>query len=165
MKIIYNENPLKTKIILNNIERELFLYKIALEFIFDNGNDNEIINIIKTNFYNSKSLYCDFFEPYLSSLISGHRGDCTSTPMPCIKCYSENLLKINTIRGLPSGYIIDSNFEKSAESTLEYLQNHIPPPHNAYGPSYHDKWITTINWLEEYINVELNKKEVEIEMI
>jgi hypothetical protein len=83
----------------------------------------------------------ELFEYYMADLQGSHVGDCTCVPCSCTKCHAEDLLGLNTIKGLGkhSAYKIDSAFGKNNERTideaLEHLKNYkvTPPTENLEG--------------------------------
>lgn len=151
MKITYNQNPLFTKIELNENEKKELWYKIKIkemeEILFDahyyleEGKNFDIQKAQKSlspDYYytDEKSPLdkrCDaLLESYLSELNSFHFGDCTCVPCSCIKCHAEAILGIDTLKGLgkhPAYYINDAfgeNNEKTIQEAIEYLANYEP---------------------------------------
>jgi hypothetical protein len=120
MEIIYTENPLATKIVLTDTEKELLLTKVKLDrledmmwslyFNFvkrksDTLYDPEVgIKMLESwvkfqekdkteeDEYNSGGYIFD-------ALDDVHVGDCTCFPCSCEKCYLEEKLGINTLPG------------------------------------------------------------------
>lgn len=74
MKYIYYQNPLRTKVILDEQEKEIFRLRCERE-----------------------GLKAKDYLPYLEGY---HMGDCTCVPASCPKCYAESLLGVDTIEGL-----------------------------------------------------------------
>lgn len=76
----------------------------------------------------------ELFDYFMADLESSHMGDCVCFACSCSKCHAEELLGVNTIKGLGkhSAHKIDSAFgpknEKSLDEVLEHLQNYNPTP-------------------------------------
>lgn len=141
MKIIYNKNPLKTVVELDEHEQKEFWYKIKIEemeellfeahfYSEDKYLDMERVKeAVDPKYYmtekNEKSELekrCDeLLEHYLMELRGWHVGDCTCVACSCSKCHAESLLGIDTIKGLGkhSAYKIDAAFGKNNEKTID----------------------------------------------
>ena len=63
----------------------------------------------------------EMFQYYMDDLASYHVGDCTCVPCSCTKCHAEDLLGINTIKGLGkhAAYKVDAAFGKDNERTID----------------------------------------------
>lgn len=132
MKIIWNQNPLKTTIKLDGQEKELFRLRVIASELEE--------NVGSAAFYLQNSDEHEYFKPeeayrhlgyatdldlgqenyvfYLSQLETGtHIGDCTCMPVSCSKCHAEYILGVDTIVGLGkhSAHKISGAF--SAEET------------------------------------------------
>lgn len=139
MKIEWAENPLRTKVILDEKEKEIFRLKFKINELEDaigsikyymDKDPNDVLKCPnpymngKTHFQLAKEaipdIYGDNFDTkiyhnanyYLEALEECHSGDCTCVPASCSKCFAEDLLGINTIEGLKkhSAYKVDSAF-------------------------------------------------------
>lgn len=127
MKIKYNQNPLRTEIILSEEEKREIWYKIKLEQLENNisyalmylKEDSPKFSIEKAkdklsyfdNTLNASRLkdgntsYIDQYaterlEMMVEALSDMHVGDCVCIPCSCVKCHAEYFLGIDTIDGL-----------------------------------------------------------------
>ena len=151
MKITYNKNPLYTTIELNQVEKQQFWYKIKMEemeeMLFNahfHLKEGKYFDLDKARKTLDPKYYCtdekspidkradEMLEYYLEELKSKHAGDCTCIPCSCCKCHAEDLLGINTMKGLGkhSAYKIDAAFgpnnEKTIDEAIEELTNYEP---------------------------------------
>lgn len=158
MKITYNKNPLLTSIELTPEETDLFKLRVTIkelkELLFDahfyieEGKYYDLAEVrdaVDPAYYLGDKNPCpldgrvaELVEWALNSLKGAHDGDCTCVPCSCSKCHAEELLGINTIKGMGkhSAYKIRDAFGKDNERTmqeaLDHLKNYDPEP----GPSY-----------------------------
>jgi hypothetical protein len=129
MKIIWNENPLLTQIMLDEHEKKEFWYKIKIEELqnlmtsayFHLEEDKDFFDIKRAKedlepkyFYpdwndsSKKGQKSDLdkrvdelYEYYIADLEQNpHCGDCTCVACSCSKCHAEGLLGLDTIKGL-----------------------------------------------------------------
>jgi len=129
MKIIYYPNPLRTRVYLNDLEKENFRLRYKVEYLHDiisgvryrlkedpnkklecpNPNMNGLTHWELARKQIPENFYTDEFDEhitemanyYLNDLENGyHCGDCTCVPCSCSKCHAEYLLGIDTIKGL-----------------------------------------------------------------
>lgn len=144
MKILWTENPLETRVELDDADRLLLRERIRVEYLKDliynayftlkplegaEIPDRERIEraFLALDVYyvfddetrdgKSFDVYLDEqLAYYTAALTEKHCGDCTCVPASCSKCYAESLLGIDTIRGLGkhSAYKIDSAFAGGA---------------------------------------------------
>lgn len=149
MKIIWEENPLNSKVLLSPTEIEMLRLKIKIseleEYIFLTH-----WNLKKGDLEKAKS--CSdpkYFFPdsdtsgitarveellgmYVSSLSDTHIGDCTCIPCSCTKCWAESMLGVDTIDGLHkhANSIIDEEFShgKTLDEVIASLENFDPTP-------------------------------------
>ncbi len=196
MKITYNKNPLWTTIELDEAEKKELWLKIKIkemeELLFDayfhlrekdkDFNLESARKAVEPDYYlgvtdNEKSdidKRCDeMLEYYLAELQANHVGDCTCVPCSCIKCYAEDLLGINTTKGLGkhSAYKINAAFgnknEKTIEEALESLKNYNPTKGDAWSkfsqeefdkhvPRWKAEAKLAYDWLLKYKNEKLN---------
>ena len=143
MNIDWQPNPLHTKIILDKHDKEKLLLKIriteleellgdaAMYLREDSFNLEEARNVVE--FKNwvldgddsiigqqiNRSMNYSF-----ESLTDIHMGDCTCVPLTCIKCLTEELLNINTIRGAGKHilYKIDNAFDNKNDGSVTISQ-------------------------------------------
>jgi hypothetical protein len=123
MKITYNKNPLRTTVELDEHEKEILWYKVKVkemeedmlsaqfhltqekyydmnkvkehldpEYFMSNGPGEE-----KSGLDQRVDMLTTF---YISQLMGWHCGDCTCVPCSCLKCAAEELIGIDTIKGL-----------------------------------------------------------------
>ncbi len=142
MKIIYNENPLRTSVELDEHDREVFRLKLKIEEQ-ENLLFNIHFNLTRDESFRGESLDLDaakrsanpdyymaekdgektpldkrvdsLFETYVEELMSIHSGDCTCVPCSCMKCHAENTLGIDTLKPFPGKHElskIDAAFSK-----------------------------------------------------
>jgi hypothetical protein len=152
MEILWNENPLKTSIDLDKNDIEIFRLKLRIEHLTESAYSayfhlkNETsdadptaaakaLSTLEELFGHDNSLSDDppFFEVYLTELKKGyHCGDCTCVPASCAKCAAEEILGVNTIKGLGKhqARLIDSAFNNGANRTIDdvidYLERYEP---------------------------------------
>jgi hypothetical protein len=153
MKIIYTENPLASKIILDAKDKEIFRLKLKIqgleEVIYgayfklkkkDGGypklyDPEEGVNrlqewVDEQNDEGDTKHFTECYEYYLDELENGeHCGDCTCVASSCTKCYAEGLLDLNTIAGLGnhSGSKVSGAFRthETCAEVIEYLRKPI----------------------------------------
>lgn len=139
MKIEWNQNPLDTKIFLDENDRHHLKVAIQLDaaqsaISYRDLRDKQTTEEDKAR-YNGYIPYYDNLAydedeikldkevaNYEEELQSGHIGDCTCFPASCSKCRAESLLGIDTIKGLGKHEAsnIDSHFWDS--STKPYTR-------------------------------------------
>lgn len=163
MKIIYDQNPLKTKIFLDDNEKFKFLHNILKNLMTWNTNLNQIEDIEKR--------MNDDFETLILELENGiHSGDCTCIPMSCLKCEAEGYAEVNTLQNLTknmASHLVDAFFpndcENNIDQAIEYLKIPIPEKpnkvweNNPWGWSNNRvRWnierTNALNWLLDYKN-------------
>lgn len=172
MKIIWNENPLQTSVILDEYDHEVFKLKLYIDQLENHLvgchfylSDGEFFNLEKAkeeaavDFDNIKLKVDQNFDYLVKELEFGtHMGDCTCVPCSCEKCHAEDLLGINTIEGLGkhSAYKIDSLFHevKTIDNVLESLYNYEPKANWDGAEVYFDRWKQeakhAYEWLKKY---------------
>lgn len=151
MKIIYNENPLRTSVELDEHDRQVFWLKLKIEELqnslfevhFNLGEDNHF-NLERARYAsdpekyiqedNQEKVYLDkrvdsLFETYVEELMGTHSGDCTCVPCSCMKCCAEEILGIDTLKPFPGKHElakIDAAFSKdrSLVEALAHLKDH-----------------------------------------
>lgn len=131
MKITYTENPLYTKIELDEHEKKELWYKLKIEDLTDKlfnvhyqlekdePDLNEVWRTADPAYYMADEgrdpidIRADqMLEHYLGDLQGGHVGDCICVACTCSKCLVESMLGIDTIQGLGKheAHKIDSAF-------------------------------------------------------
>lgn len=141
MNIVYTENPLCTRVELDEHEAKQFWASIKMaemeELLFDahfhmqddRWNDMDAARrAVDPDYYmneeDDKPTKLDqrvqvLYEHYMDELVSSHGGDCTCFPMSCSKCHAENKLGLDTIKGLGkySGNYIFGVFRREGVAT------------------------------------------------
>lgn len=127
MRIEYHQNPLRTKVFLDEKDKDLFLLKIEQEVLFEalysvhyHLSKRETPDIERAKMEASlvdtgySNYIADLLDAYTQDLLQGHIGDCTCVPCSCSKCHAEHILGIDTIEGLGKhlAYKIDSAFSR-----------------------------------------------------
>jgi len=141
MIITYHKNPLKTTVELNEHEKKELWYKIKLEeyedIIFEVQfclKDGKYFNLERARIAVESDEVCridkrvnELLECYLAELMGSHCGDCTAVPCSCTKCHAEDMLGINTTKGLRKheGYNIAKLFSENSEKTLDEAIEHL----------------------------------------
>jgi hypothetical protein len=174
MKIIYNQNPLKTVIELTEEEKKAFWLKIKIEELIEiiatiefHLNENNLEEAKKSSDLKYlldqedgiDKLVNVMYERYLSALQDVHIGDCTYVACSCMKCHAEHILNISTIKDLPGSYAyhIENAFIKNnnIDDAIEYLKNYQPIIKEGW-EEYEERWElqakNALKWLLEYKN-------------
>lgn len=119
MKIIYNENPLRTTVELDEHDRQVFWLKLKIEELQNslfsvhfNLMEGEYFDIERARKKAEPGFYFkedhqektpldervdNLFKDYVEELLGIHSGDCTCVPCSCMKCGAEEILGINTL--------------------------------------------------------------------
>lgn len=123
MKITYTPNPLNTVIELDEHEKRGLWYQLKIEDLVnrlftvhyeltykgDKGPDMaRVLRHADPKYYLGETAEKDPIDAradellahYLEELRGSHVGDCTCFPMSCSKCHAEDMLGVNTIKGL-----------------------------------------------------------------
>jgi len=158
MKINWNENPLMTTVDLDEHDKKILWYETMIEqmhwqvvgahFHLTRKDEPEIEEALRDLAYEShyneegdtkgSPLHkrCDeLVEYYVEALQGPHVGDCTCVAASCDKCHAEDLLGINTIKGLGKheAVKIHSAFgeymrpwkrKRTLNQVIEYLENY-----------------------------------------
>ena len=68
------------------------------------------------------------FKIYHEALQEEHMGDCTYVSCSCVRCHAENILGVDTIKGLSGnpGHYINMAFRKTNDinEAIKYLENY-----------------------------------------
>lgn len=158
MKIIWNQNPLRTRVELAQEDKE----KVYENLFKDNLDWYDTPEEAKEE---ADRLYPYFIDELESGYM--HMGDCTCVATACTKCWAESYLGINTIEGASKDILhaVDQAFRQKGIETTEQavhwmIQN---PPIGSWEGSekYHDLWrqnqMKAVEWLEEYKKKYLNE--------
>lgn len=198
MNIIWNENPLLTQIMLDEHEKKEFWYKIKVGelqetmisayFHLDEGRSefykpNEAKEELDPEFFcpewndgskkGTKSKLDErvdsLFKYFIEDLeINPHGGDCTCVACSCSKCHAENILGIDTIKGLGKheASAIQGAFKKrgtefpernnqhTIDEAIVHLEQWIPEAHWEGAEAHFERWINenvqATTWLKRY---------------
>ncbi len=129
MKIIYNENPLKTVVELDDRDKEVFWLKIKVEELVDRlvsvncsltrGDRGGEVDIQRAIDRSKLEDYIDeddgektavdkradqMFAAYTRELQGEHNGDCVCQPCSCFKCRAEDILGVKTLDPFPGNH-------------------------------------------------------------
>jgi hypothetical protein len=170
MNIIWAQNPLRTKVELNDLEIKLFSALYAKEhieealystyFSLKEGNIERALRRCEPSFLDGnegKDRRREWIEAnikiFLDSLGEAHCGDCTCFAASCTKCYIEHELDIDTIAGLGKheADYIQSAFrlgKKEGDETpycaqaIEYLEDNPPKidPSKGWQEPHLERW-------------------------
>lgn len=147
MKIIYEENPLATRVILDDlnkkllylklVEDELVSYCTSVKLRFEKGSSlydpekgaDKAVNFDEEKIEARAKVLLDYA---ISELQSLHCGDCTCVPASCMKCSAEYLLGIDTMprlgkhsaRKIASAFICDPGKSVTIDQAIEKLANY-----------------------------------------
>lgn len=183
MRIVWNENPLKTQVHLD--PQDLKLLKTAIKYdaaymtLIDVSNyvDKDTINLKAINKVLSEYFirddadeYDSDLEYYIDALLDIHMGDCTCVPASCVKCRAEDLLGISTLDNLnkykTSSIVAAFKDDRNIDQALEYLKNYQGHADERFKELYPDTWQAHVHrwnlnakaayeWLFEYKKTKL----------
>jgi hypothetical protein len=135
MKIIWNPNPLRTIVEIDDSDRERVIPQLqneaytdlisGLEYMIERGRVNSLEQV--SEYLSKWTTIVDMtkdsekikeLETYLQS---EHAGDCTCIPCSCMKCYAEYILGICTTQGLGKheGGLIQGAFGKTRDRSID----------------------------------------------
>lgn len=101
---------------------------------------------------------------YLENLKGWHVGDCTCIPCSCSKCHAEDILGINTIKGLGkhAAHKVNAAFgednERTIDEAIERLGNYEPvlkKEYEQFQPRWSEEAKNAYDWLVLYKNTYL----------
>lgn len=151
MKFEYNINPLSTKIILDDTEKEIFKLKIKIKEMENNifeahfylketqyRDETQALSALDPDYYFPKNddelskldkRVQELFDYGIEELKSIHIGDCSAHPASCYKCFAEGILGIDTTQGISKHgglwlfnyFTKKENIEKTAEEVISDL--------------------------------------------
>lgn len=169
-KIYYAQNPLVSRIELNELEKHIFFLKYVnyelydeigmAHFYIENTDKESALSWLfrgkQEELFNKRDK--EVFQYYLGALSDTHIGDCTCFSAPCSKCFAEDFLGINTLSGLGkyAGSYLYSQFSsgKNIEEVLTYLKDYMPKGSFDGWEQYAEKWSTdakhAYEWLLKY---------------
>jgi hypothetical protein len=167
MKITYAQNPLETKVELDDHEKEILWYKIKVEqlkWLIIGANvyleEGQFFNLDRAREeVETEWLYKgegedrakfdkqvdEYLEGYLQDLTGTHLGDCTCMASSCGKCNAESLLEIDTIEGLrkhPGSYVYSAfrDGKRNLNEAIAYLETHKPTAKWKGWEAHADRW-------------------------
>ena len=184
MKIIWHQNPFKTKVEIDERDKERILIAYQNE---EYSNILCDLNLELNGKYNRPALtdleiikekvgrwdeICDLsvdaeeIQNYISYLDTTHMGDCTCVPCSCMRCFVEDMLGINTIKGLgkhEANNVLGA-FGKDEKKTIdeaiasleadkEYIKPETWPDsvgYEIYIPRWESERKRAIEWLKKY---------------
>lgn len=151
MRIIYNENPLRTVVELDAQDREVLWLKVKVEELQDKLFDVHF-HLTEPQYFNvttaqkaadpEKYIKEDdqektpldervdmMFEYYVKSLADTHVGDCTKVACSCLKCRAEGILGVDTLTPSPGSgalHAISGAFGKNTtlSEAIAYLKSY-----------------------------------------
>lgn len=184
MKIIWNQNPFLTKVEIDERDKHMILLayqneefsnilchlKLDLFGEFDRPalTDLEEIKrrVAKWGDICNTDIDSEVVQEYISYLDDEHCGDCTCVPASCVRCWVEDMLGINTIKGLGkhSAYKVQGAFGKDGSKTIdeaiavlekkpEYKKSDSWPDSVGYDvhiPRWEKEREAALNWLKAY---------------
>lgn len=114
MKINWHENPLKTSVVLDEIEKKIFAEKAKIRELKSaaqsaalhlRDKSEKLYDPDRARSYLQHALDEDGLKERANDMLveleSGfHCGDCTCVATSCEKCFAEDILEINTLEGL-----------------------------------------------------------------
>lgn len=147
LKIQYDENPLKAKVLLNEQDLQLLRSGILVDAL------EEELYIITEGKQSKSYTQCldDAYKeiervlPYYLSALDGetHMGDCISVSCSCTKCQGESYLGISTLDSMREPYYINKAFNDNRitlEEAIKYLQDNPAKPTWEGSESYVESW-------------------------
>lgn len=137
MKINWSENPLKTSIFLDELEKNIFAEKAKIRELKSAAQYASLhLRDRSDKFYDpdrahsllqfalDEGALAERTKDMLAELEGGfHCGDCTCVPTSCEKCLAEEILEINTLDGLKQhiGHQIDALFGREDSLGMEQV--------------------------------------------
>jgi hypothetical protein len=138
MILEYTENPLLTKITLNEYEKRLLFWRWNHQYIDDflyfTINDCDLSNkqkLERLSKLQEKIEQKDYDEgeirAFLGELDKSHGGDCVKVCSACVKCYIENIFEIDTLdkvlRGSLGHHVMLAFLEnRNIDQAIEFLE-------------------------------------------
>lgn len=198
MEIIWNENPLLTQIMLDEHEKKELWYKIKIEYLQDEcitsawfhlEEGDKYFDVKRAREELNPEYFCPqwndsskkgqkseldkridtLYEYYIGDLEhNSHCGDCTCVAASCSKCQAENILGLDTIKGLRKheAHAIEGAFTKkgtkfaergnqnSIDEAIQILEQYIPTVSWEGAEAHFERWmeesIRATKWLKEY---------------
>lgn len=140
MKIIYEQNPLRSKVELTELDLINMRHKIKLDELYNEifeayykVNDLDAVKKSLEDLINSEedpeSKINKRVERYMSyhvdelTLGYEHSGDCTKVCCSCTKCLAEDCLGVDTLEGLKGLHYISGAFSKERTKLDQAIDN------------------------------------------
>lgn len=141
MKITYAENPLLTKVELDEHDRQVFWLKIKIEQLQDKlfstnfhlTEGKKFFNLEQARRESAPEQYIkeddqektpldkrvdELLAYYIEELLGTHVGDCTCVACSCCKCHAESILGIDTLKPYPGKHELSY-----IDSAFSYIEN------------------------------------------
>ncbi len=179
MKIIYDQNPLKSIIELNDDEKRILKLNIKIDALYDGIYDalyyidtdldltkQSLTNCVQSevveNNINLDEEVEQMYDSLIDSITQSHNGDCICEPMTCAKCLAEGFIGISTTKGINKYalYYISSAFGDDGTNTISQALVNLKIPFeiidgdDEYTISNKTKWNDernkAYNWLLTY---------------
>lgn len=181
MQIHWHHNPLRTTIHLNDVEKEIFKLKVKIEefeeavgmasVYLEKRENGKFYDPAKAYHYLENARHDDLgdreYKLLLNELENGeHWGDCTCEPASCPRCRAEEVLGIDTLKGLSkhgarkiSGMFSDES--RSLDDVIALLRDYEPVrsggwlsrPEEEFAqhvPAWKAQSTAAANWLTAY---------------
>lgn len=163
MKIAWNQNPFLTQIEIDDRDKQMILLahqneeyiEILCSLDLDlNGKYNRPaltdIEVVKKEIGKwgdicNLTVDSDVVRYYISYLNTEHMGDCTCVPASCIRCRVEDMLGINTIKGLGkhSANKVQGAFGRDGNKTIDEAIAYLEKVPDYKKP---DTWPDSVGW-------------------
>lgn len=120
MRIVWAQNPLATSVEIDAVEQTLLWHKLKIDALEsrlygayfrakDNAPLSEVLRALDIEYVGGdlkrhERLFAqelsEELQRSMKALAESHDGDCVCQPCSCLKCHTEELLEIDTIKGL-----------------------------------------------------------------
>jgi len=147
MKVEYDENPLKSRVILDERDMIMLRNSIMVDELEDKLYDICRLGgpISYTEALDSVYEKVERVVQYYLQALGGeiHCGDCTKVPSSCVKCHAEDAVGVNTLTDIRHPYYVTKAFSdcrKTLEEAISYLRDN-PAKHTWVGSEpYVESW-------------------------
>lgn len=175
----WKENPLASRIILDERGKEEFRLRALVKFMSDGAvgisvaldEDTRVFSVeearreaarmwdnesksdaeVRSNLIERYNV-----ESYLSALQEEHCGDCIHVPCSCIKCWAEEIAGTDTIAGLRGGYSVANAFKKAVtlQQVIDSIESRSYQPDGTWKDNHIERWKVCdrdcLQWLKRY---------------
>lgn len=122
MKIEYHQNPLKTRVELDDKDKLLIRRNIEIEELY-----NALYELAPDKFEeisNKAQGEVERILPYYLDALDGeiHCGDCTNVCCSCTKCHAEDFACVDTLDGIRQPHYVNKAFAADVETLEEAIQ-------------------------------------------